>query len=142
MILATLTVLFYRFPSTFYGFFYIPIYLFILFFAILPLFYCYKGYTSELIIDLSGVAVQHSLKNVKLKWDEITRIEYSFSRLTKRKKIILHCEQEQKIYITHHWNNYLEAIRIVVSECLKLNPNVLLDNELRIHLEEILKETK
>lgn len=92
---------------------------------------CIKESTSLLIIDDNGVATKKSLKNIGMDWKQIIRIEYCGSKLTFNERIVLHSENK-KIFVSLHRNKYLEAIQIITSECLKNNPDVLIDQSLNI----------
>lgn len=90
--------------------------------------------TSRLIVDDNGVETTRSLKNVKILWPEIARIEYCGKRLTMNERIVLHSENGQKIYISLHRKNYLDAFKVVMDQCKKRNPNVLIDQDLQYNL--------
>lgn len=89
-----------------------------------------KECTSLLIVDDSGVKTVRSLKNVQMTWLSIARIEYCGKRRTRNERIVLHAESSQRIYISLHRKNYLDAFRTVTDECRKKNPNALIDQDL------------
>jgi hypothetical protein len=89
-----------------------------------------KECTSLLVIDNLGVETKRSLKNIKMQWTQIVRIEYCGTRRTLNERIVLHSEKDQKIFVSLHRKNYLEAFQVIVSECRKRNPGVLIDKDL------------
>jgi hypothetical protein len=68
-------------------------------------------------------------------WNQISRIEYCGSPYRLTDRIVLHSENDRIIYVSIYQNNYLEAFQIIVSECRKKNPGVLIDQDLLKRLD-------
>ncbi|TGA97468.1 hypothetical protein E4665_11490 [Sporolactobacillus shoreae] len=97
-----------------------------------------KQWTSQLLIDPYGVEVRHDIKkrNIKMQWNQIARIEYCGSPHRMNERIVLHSKNDQIIFVSIYRKNYLEAIKAIVSKCVKDNSDVLIDTNLTKRLAD------
>lgn len=109
------------------------------FFFIFGIYVAIKQWTSQLIIDSFGIEMNHDTvaRNAKMQWNEIIRIEYRVSLFKRKEGIVMHSEKDPTIFVTSYRKNYLEAFQLIVSECKKLNPDVLIDTDLLERLDNL-----
>lgn len=106
-------------------------------YCIVGIWICFKEFTSRLIIDDDGVANEFSVKNIRMKWNEIIRIEYCGSRKTLNERIVLHNERDNRIFVSIHRADYLDAIKVITAQCIARNPDVLIDKSLKVRLKSL-----
>ena len=98
---------------------------------------CLKEFTSRLVIVDDGVANEFSVNNIRMKWNEIIRIEYCGSRNTFNERIVLHNEKDNRIFVSIHRVGYLDAIKMIVTQCIAHNSDVLIDESLKVRLKSL-----